>query len=71
MTQEFTVERNRRREAFTITHRLRIRTAEAYVAAIERAGFQMQAIHTAYGTDTKQSEEYRMIFCARRPHETR
>jgi len=64
MTQAFTVERGGRQEIFTITHRLRIRTADAYAAAIEHAGFRIQALYDAYpGMHTG---DYRMIFCARR-----
>jgi SAM-dependent methyltransferase len=67
MTQAFVVQRNRRQETFTITHRLRTRTADAYAAAIERAGFRIQALWTAYpGADAESSGEHRMIFCARR-----
>lgn len=64
MRQAFTVERDGRQEAFAITHRLRIRVADAYAAAIERAGFRIQTLLDAYpGTRT---EDHRMIFCARR-----
>ena len=64
MTQEFTVSRADRRDVFTVTHRLRMRTLDTYAAAIERAGFHIQEALSSYPGEV--GAERRMIFTAQR-----
>ncbi|MCU0502686.1 MAG: class I SAM-dependent methyltransferase [Anaerolineae bacterium] len=67
MTQEFAVRRAARRESFAITHRLRMRSADAYAAALEAAGFRVEELLARYpGTPVESLSERRMIFVARR-----
>lgn len=67
MTQEFTRRREDRQDAFTITHRLRLRTPDAYAAALERAGFRIDTFCSSYPGGRQDSpDEQRMIFSARR-----
>jgi hypothetical protein len=67
MTQEFSVRRAAQRESFAITHRLRMRSADAYAAAIEAAGFHVAELLVFYpGTPAELLSERRMIFVVRR-----
>ena len=67
MTQEFSVRRAARQESFEITHRLRMRSADAYAAALEAAGFRVEELLAFYpGTPAESLSERRMIFVARR-----
>jgi SAM-dependent methyltransferase len=67
MTQEFSVRRAARQESFAITHRLRVRSADAYAAALEAAGFRVEELLAFYpGTPAESLSEQRMIFLARR-----
>ena len=67
MTQEFSVRRAARQESFAITHRLRMRSADAYAAALEAAGFRVEELLALYpGTPAESLSERRMIFVARR-----
>ena len=67
MTQEFSVRRAAQQESFAITHRLRMRSADAYAAAIEAAGFRVAELLAFYpGTPAESLSERRMIFVARR-----
>jgi SAM-dependent methyltransferase len=67
MTQEFSVRRAGQQESFAITHRLRIRTADAYAAALEAAGFRVEELLAFYpGAPAESSSERRMIFVAHR-----
>jgi SAM-dependent methyltransferase len=66
MTQEFSVCRGARKESFAITHRLCMRTADAYAAALEAAGFRVDELLAFYpGTPAASLSERRMIFLAR------
>lgn len=68
MTQEFFVRRAAQQESFAITHRLRMRSADAYAAALEAAGFHLEELLAFYpGTPAESLSERRMIFVARRP----
>lgn len=64
MTQEFNVSRGDRRDAFAITHRLRMRTPDAYAAALERAGFRIRETLSSYPGEA--GAEHRMLFTALR-----
>jgi len=67
MTQEFSVRRGARQESFEITHRLRMRSADAYAAALEVVGFRVEELLAFYpGTPAESLSERRMIFLARR-----
>jgi SAM-dependent methyltransferase len=67
MTQEFSVRRAARQESFAVTHRLRMRSADAYAAALEAAGFRVEELLAFYpGTPAESLSERRMIFLARR-----
>jgi len=67
MTQEFSVRRGARKESFAVTHRLRMRSAGAYAAALEAAGFRVEELLAFYpGTPAESLSERRMIFLARR-----
>jgi SAM-dependent methyltransferase len=67
MAQEFCVRRGARQESFEITHRLRMRSSDAYAAALEAAGFRVEALLAHYpGTPAESLSERRMIFVARR-----
>jgi SAM-dependent methyltransferase len=67
MTQEFSVRRAARQESFAITHRLRMRSADAYAAALETAGFRVEELLAFYpSTPAESLSERRMIFLARR-----
>ena len=67
MTQEFSVHRAAQQESFAITHRLRMRSADAYAAALEAAGFRVEELLALYpGTPAEALSERRMIFLARR-----
>jgi SAM-dependent methyltransferase len=67
MTQEFSVRQAAQRESFAITHRLRMRSADAYAAALEAAGFRVEQLLPLYpGTPAESLSERRMIFVARR-----
>ena len=67
MTQEFSVRRGARQESFAITHRLRMRSVDAYAAALEAAGFRVEELLALYpGTPAESLSERRMIFVARR-----
>ena len=53
-------------ESFAITHRLRMRSADAYAAAIEVAGFRVDELLAFYpDTPVESLSERRMIFVAR------
>jgi SAM-dependent methyltransferase len=66
MTQEFSVRRAAQRESFAITHRLRMRSADAYAAALEAADFGVEELLVFYpGTPAESLSERRMIFLAR------
>jgi SAM-dependent methyltransferase len=68
MTQEFSVRRAGQQESFAITHRLRMRSADAYAAALEAAGFRVDELLAFYpGASAGSLSERRMIFLARRP----
>lgn len=65
MTQRFTLHRAGQPKQFTTVHRLRIRTVDTYVAAIERAGFRVCELLTGYpGAPAAARTERRMIFVA-------
>ena len=67
MTQEFSVRRAARKGSFAITHRLRIRSADAYAAALEAAGFRVEELLAFYpGTPAESLSEQHIIFVARR-----
>jgi SAM-dependent methyltransferase len=67
MTQELTVLRNGKQEQFAAEHRLRVRPADAYAAALERAGFTILQLLPFYpGSPLYLQDELRMIFVARR-----
>ena len=67
MTQEFSVHRAAQQGSFAITHRLRMRSADAYAAALETAGFRVEELLAFYpGTPAESLSERRMIFLARR-----
>ncbi len=67
MTQEFSVRRGARKESFAVTHRLRMRSADAYAAALEAAGFRVEELLAFYpSTPAELLSERRMIFLARR-----
>ena len=67
MTQEFSVRRVAQQESFAITHRLRMRSADAYAAAFEAAGFLVEELLAFYpGAPAESLSERRMIFLARR-----
>jgi len=67
MTQEFSVRRGARKESFAVTHWLRMRSADAYAAALEAAGFRVEELLALYpGTPAEALSERRMIFLARR-----
>jgi SAM-dependent methyltransferase len=67
MTQEFFVRRAAQEESFAIAHRLRMRSADAYAAAIEAAGFHVAELLAFYpGTPAESLSERCMIFVARR-----
>ena len=67
MTQEFSVRLATRQESFAITHRLRMRSADAYAAALEATGFRVEELLAFYpGTPAESLSERRMIFLARR-----
>jgi SAM-dependent methyltransferase len=67
MTQEFSVRRGARRRSFAITHRLRMRSADAYAAALEATGFRVDELLAFYpGAPAESLSDRRMIFLARR-----
>jgi SAM-dependent methyltransferase len=67
MTQEFSVRRTAREESFAVTHRLRMRTADAYAEALEAAGFRVEELLAFYpGVSPESLSERRMIFLAHR-----
>ncbi len=67
MAQAFQVERAGRVERFNIEHALRMRSAAAYVAALEAAGFTVEELLPAYpAMPTALSDERRIIIVASR-----
>ena len=66
MRQAFTVVRSGSQAQFAVRHRLRIRSADAYAAALERAGFTVEQLLPFYpGTLPELRHEQRIICVAR------
>lgn len=61
MRQEFRVSRGRRVTRFAVEHRLRVRSAESYAAALERAGFSVVECRAAYPNSPSMLEHERRI----------
>lgn len=64
MTQKLTVQRGAAREQFAVEHLLRIRSADAYAAALEVAGFTILQLLPCYPNAPDHADEQRMIFVA-------
>jgi SAM-dependent methyltransferase len=65
MTQTFVVRRGGIRREFTVEHRLRVRSADDYAAALERTGFTIRELLPAYpGFLPEVASETRFIFVA-------
>jgi SAM-dependent methyltransferase len=65
MRQAFTI-RDTEEERFIVRHRLRIRSADDYADALERAGFRVEQSLPLYpGIPPESQQELRMIFVAR------
>jgi SAM-dependent methyltransferase len=65
MTQTFAARRADEVERFSVEHRLRVRSANDYAAALERAGFIIRELLPAYpGSPSELRSEARMIFLA-------
>ena len=69
MTQSFTVRRAGEVERFSVEHRLRVRSADDYAAALERAGFSIRELLPAYpgaypGSPPDVGSEARLILVA-------
>lgn len=65
MRQAFRVNRGRRVERFAVAHRLRVRSAEVYLAALAGAGLTVVACGSAYpGTPATLADERRVVLVA-------
>ncbi len=65
MTQALTVVRDEAQAQFTVEHLLRIRSADAYAAALEAAGFTILQLLPCYPNAPDHADEQRMIFVVR------
>ena len=66
MRQAFTVVRDGEKAQFTIRHRLRIRPADAYAAALERAGFTVERLLPFYPATPPELRHEQRIICVAR-----
>ncbi len=65
MTQSFVARRAGSVERFSIEHHLRVRSADEYAAALERAGFVVRELLPAYpGSTSEVGSEARLIWLA-------